>query len=61
VSLIGCHAFRDELPEAIALLARMAPQAQRLVDRFIAIADVPAAYQRLIAGDSEGLKTVVRP
>ena len=29
VSLIGCHAFRDELPEAIALLARVAPQARR--------------------------------
>lgn len=61
VSLIGCHAFRDELPEAIALLARMAPQAQRLVDRMIPIAEVPDAYERLIAGNSDGLKTVVRP
>lgn len=61
VSLIGCHAFRDELPEAIALLARMAPQARQLIDREITIFEVPQAYERLIAGDSEGLKTVVRP
>jgi (R,R)-butanediol dehydrogenase/meso-butanediol dehydrogenase/diacetyl reductase len=61
VSLIGCHAFRDELPEAVALLSRVAPQALRLIDREITIAEVPSAYERLIAGDAEGLKTVVRP
>lgn len=61
VSLIGCHAFRDELPEAIALLARHAAQAMRLVDREIDIAGVPDAYRRLIAGDSDGLKTIIRP
>jgi len=61
VSLIGCHAFRDELPEAIALLDRAADRARRVIDCEIAIADVPAAYARLLAGDSEGLKTIVRP
>lgn len=61
VSLIGCHAFREELCEAIALLARVSAQAVQLVDREISLADVPDAYARLIAGDSEGLKTVVRP
>ncbi len=61
VSLIGCHAFRDELPDAIALLTRVAAEAISLADRDIAIADVPAAYERLIAGNAEGLKTVVRP
>ncbi|PZF76169.1 dehydrogenase [Aestuariivirga litoralis] len=61
VSLIGCHAFRDELPEAIQLLARVAPQARHLIDREITLADVPQAYERLIAGKSEGLKTIIRP
>lgn len=61
ISLIGCHAFRDELPEAISLLARCAARAQRLIDREIGISDVPQAYERLIAGDSEGLKTIIRP
>lgn len=61
ISLVGCHAFRDELPAAIALLASRAEAALRLVDREIAIDDVPEAYERLIAGRSEGLKTVVTP
>lgn len=60
VSLIGCHAFRDELPEAIALLARCSPGARRLIDREITLGDVPSAYDRLIAGDAAGLKTVIR-
>ena len=61
VSLIGCHAFRDELPDAIALLARVAPQACQLIDRHVTLAEVPQAYERLIAGDAEGLKTIIRP
>jgi (R,R)-butanediol dehydrogenase/meso-butanediol dehydrogenase/diacetyl reductase len=61
VSLIGCHAFRNELPEAISLLVRHAATATRLIDAVVAIADVPQAYERLIAGSSDGLKTVVRP
>ncbi|WP_374330836.1 zinc-binding dehydrogenase [Aestuariivirga sp.] len=61
VSLIGCHAFRDELPEAINLLAGAASQVRALVERHIGIAEVPEAYARLIAGDSQGLKTLVRP
>ena len=61
VSLIGCHAFRDELPEAIALLARTTEQAVRLIDREISIAEIPDAYDRLIAGNAAGLKTLIRP
>jgi (R,R)-butanediol dehydrogenase/meso-butanediol dehydrogenase/diacetyl reductase len=60
VSLIGCHAFRDELPDAIAILARCADRAARLIDREIGLDEVPAAYQRLIAGEADGLKTIIR-
>lgn len=59
VSLIGCHAFRDELPEAIALLSRCSPGALRLIDREITLDEVPNAYSRLIAGKAAGLKTVI--
>lgn len=61
VSLIGCHAFKDELPDAIALLARCAPRARELIDREIGLEEVPDAYRRLIAGDCAGLKTIVMP
>lgn len=61
VSLIGCHAFRDELPEAVSRLAACAARAATLVERQITIAEVPAAYDRLLAGLADGLKTIVRP
>ena len=61
ISLIGCHAFQNELPEAISLLARHGSAASRLIDAEVAIADVPQVYERLIAGWSDGLKTIIRP
>ena len=61
LGLIGCHAFRDEMPTAIAMLAACAPRARRLIDREIKLADVPEAYRRLIAGEAEGLKTIIVP
>lgn len=60
IALIGCHVFRDELPEAIAMLGPLAPILRSLIDREIGIDDIPGAYQRLIAGESRGLKTIVR-
>lgn len=60
ISLIGCHAFRDELPAAIAMLNACAPRAAKLIDRHITLDDVPEAYRRLIAGEAEGLKTIIR-
>ncbi len=60
IALIGCHVFRDELPEAIAMLDPLAPMLRPLIDREIGIDDIPAAYQRLIAGESSGLKTIIR-
>ena len=61
LSLIGCHAFRDELPDAIALLVHHAAAASQLINAEITIADVPRAYEQLITGASDGLKTIVRP
>lgn len=59
-ALIGCHAFVDELPEAVALLPGLAPQLARLIDAEIALEDVPAAYERLLGGGARGLKTIIR-
>lgn len=60
VSLVGCHAFADELPEAVDLLPDLAPQIVRFIDREIGIADIPDAYARLLRGEGAGLKTIVR-
>lgn len=60
IALIGCHAFTDELPEAVALLPDLAPALARFIDDEITLDEVPAAYARLLAGDSRGLKTILR-
>ncbi len=60
IQLVGCHAFKDELPEAIALAAELSDQLLALVDAEITLEDVPATFQRLLAGDVKGLKTIIR-
>lgn len=61
VSLIGCHAFTDELPDAVARLPALAPDLARLIDRQIGLDEVPDAYARLMRGEAQGLKTIIRP
>lgn len=60
IALIGCHAFTDELPEAVAMLPGLAPALVQLIDREITIDAVPQAYAQLLAGNVTGLKTIVR-
>lgn len=60
IALIGCHAFTDELPEAVAMLPGLAPALVKLIDREITIDAMPQAYARLLAGNVTGLKTIVR-
>lgn len=61
IALVGCHAFADEMTEAAALLPELAPQLRRFVAEEIGIDAVPAAYERLLAGQGAGLKTIIRP
>ena len=60
ISLVGCHVYADELPEAVGLLPDLQPQLLHFIDREVSIDDIPAAYARLVAGKSAGLKTIVR-
>lgn len=59
-ALLGCHAFIGELTDAVALLPDLAPQLSRLIDAEVDLDGVPAAYERLLAGDALGLKTIIR-
>ena len=61
LSLLGCHAFQDELPKAVTLLDEIAPALRRFVEAEITLDEVPSAYQRLASGQANGLKVVVRP
>lgn len=60
IGLLGCHAFADELPDAIGMLAELSGPLISLIDREIGLDDIPAAYERLLAGQGDGLKTIVR-
>ncbi|MCM5554294.1 zinc-binding dehydrogenase [Pleomorphomonas sp. NRK KF1] len=61
IALAGCHAFTTELPEAVALMPKLESRLLALIDETIHLADVPAAYERLLAGRSVGLKTIIKP
>jgi (R,R)-butanediol dehydrogenase/meso-butanediol dehydrogenase/diacetyl reductase len=60
ISLVGCHVYADELAEAVGLLPVLQPKLLQLIDEEIGIDGIPAAYRRLLAGKSTGLKTIVR-
>ncbi|RUX95325.1 zinc-binding dehydrogenase [Mesorhizobium sp. M7D.F.Ca.US.004.01.2.1] len=60
IGLLGCHAFADELPEAVRMLGELGEPLLALIDQEIGLDEIPAAYQRLLAGQSDGLKTIIR-
>ena len=60
IVLLGCHAFADELPDAIAMLSELSAALISLIDREIGLDDIPAAYERLLAGQGDGLKIIIR-
>jgi (R,R)-butanediol dehydrogenase/meso-butanediol dehydrogenase/diacetyl reductase len=59
ISLVGCHAFADELPEAVAMLPDMASQLAQISDVLASLDDIPGAYDRLLKGGGTALKTIV--
>ncbi|WBU61264.1 zinc-dependent alcohol dehydrogenase [Paracoccus albus] len=60
ISLLGCHAFTDEdLRDATSLLADLSDALDDFIGEEITLHDVPSAYERLIVGTAEGLKTII--
>lgn len=59
IALVGCHAFADELPEAVALLPALASELAEILDVLASLDDVPGAYDRLLKGGGASLKTIV--
>jgi (R,R)-butanediol dehydrogenase/meso-butanediol dehydrogenase/diacetyl reductase len=61
IALIGCHAFEDELPEAVAMMPALSEKLGRLIEARISLDETPAAYERLLEGRAAGLKTILLP
>ncbi len=59
IALLGSHAFRDELPRAIAMAAELRDILPAFINEQVLLEAVPAAFQRLLAGTATGLKTII--
>lgn len=59
LSLLGCHAYEDELAEAVALLPDLAPALETLSEVVGGLDAVPATYDALLAGGSARLKSII--
>jgi (R,R)-butanediol dehydrogenase/meso-butanediol dehydrogenase/diacetyl reductase len=57
----GCSVFCEEQREALELLQPLAARLERLIDVGVRLQDLPAAFERLLAGQTAALKTVVCP
>ena len=61
IALLGCHAFTGELAEAVSLLPRLGTALGQIWEAVPSLDDVPQAYERLLAGGSPKLKSIVEP
>lgn len=60
IALLGCHAYESELPEAISMLPGLQPALLEFSEVVTSLDDVPDAYQRLLKGQTDKLKTIIR-
>lgn len=59
ISLIGCHAFTDELPQAVRLLEKNPNLFEAVIGSKISLEDTPETYKMIIDGSANGIKTLL--
>lgn len=59
ISLIGCHAFTNELPKAVDLLQREPRLFEAVIGPYISLEETPSAYQKITDGSVKGIKTLL--
>ena len=59
ITLVGCHAFGPELAEIAMLLPDLSPALDAFIAEEIPLHAVPDAYARHLAGQVDGLKTLI--
>lgn len=59
ISLVGCHAFADELPDAIAMLHAQADRFAGIIGDRITLDQTVAAYGVISSGKSTAIKTLI--
>lgn len=61
IRLVGSSVFVDEQKEALALLPRLADKLAVLIEDNVPLEAIIACYEQLSAGNSDKLKTMIRP
>jgi (R,R)-butanediol dehydrogenase/meso-butanediol dehydrogenase/diacetyl reductase len=61
IDIRGCSVFAGEMPEAIAMLPRLAEKLCRISAPPIGLAGLPDAYASLLRGETTSLKTLIQP
>jgi (R,R)-butanediol dehydrogenase/meso-butanediol dehydrogenase/diacetyl reductase len=61
IDLVGCSVFQNEQRRALGLLQALSPKLEQIISTPLALQDLPAEYERLLAGQSPFLKSVVCP
>lgn len=59
IAVLGSHAFKDELPSAIAMAGELRDVLPTFVNETVGLEQVPDAYARLLSGQASGLKTII--
>ena len=59
IGLIGCHAFADELAEAVSLLPGLVEALDQVWEAITSLEEVPQTYGKLLEGGSTKLKSMV--
>lgn len=59
ITVVGCHAFADELAKVNALLPELSMALEAFIAEEIPLEAVPDAYDRHLAGQVRGLKTII--
>ncbi|WEK04931.1 MAG: alcohol dehydrogenase catalytic domain-containing protein [Candidatus Devosia phytovorans] len=59
IALLGSHAFKDELPDAIAMAGELSDVLPQFINGTVRLEEVPDAFQRLLTGQAKGLKTII--
>ena len=57
----GCSVFCDEQRDVVSMLPELAGKLGRIVSPPLALEELPLEYERLIAGQSPFLKSIIRP
>jgi (R,R)-butanediol dehydrogenase/meso-butanediol dehydrogenase/diacetyl reductase len=61
IDLLGCSVFQDEQSKALAMLPELRPKLEQVISRPLGLNEVPAEYERLLAGHSSALKSIICP